>query len=55
MKSTPQAGGETYMFTLFALPKRLSPAQGFEPLALRKAVSGIAGNVGLLALSYTRG
>lgn len=51
----PEGAEETYMFTLFALPKRLSPAQGFEPLALRKAVLDVSGNVGLLALSYARG
>ena len=51
----PQGGEETYMFTLFALPKKLSPAQGFDPLALRKSVAGASGNVGLLALSYVRG
>jgi Raf kinase inhibitor-like YbhB/YbcL family protein len=51
----PESGAETYMFTLFALPKKLSPGQGFEPLALRKAVAGASGNVGLLALSYARG
>lgn len=46
---------ETYMFTLFALPEKLSPAQGFDPIALRKEVLGTSGNVGLLALSYLRG
>jgi phosphatidylethanolamine-binding protein (PEBP) family uncharacterized protein len=51
----PEGAGETYMFTLFALPKRLSPSQGFEPLALRKAVLDVSGDVGLLALSYARG
>jgi phosphatidylethanolamine-binding protein (PEBP) family uncharacterized protein len=51
----PDGGGETYMFTLFALPEKLSPSQGFEPLDLRKAVAGASGNVGLLALSYARG
>jgi phosphatidylethanolamine-binding protein (PEBP) family uncharacterized protein len=51
----PEGSGETYMFALFALPKKLSPAQGFEPLALRKAVTDVSGNVGLLALSYVRG
>ena len=51
----PAAGsGETYIFALFAVPKKLSPSQGFEPLALRKAVTDQAGNVGLLALSYAR-
>jgi phosphatidylethanolamine-binding protein (PEBP) family uncharacterized protein len=51
----PEGSGETYMFTLFALPRKLSPAQGFEPMALRKAVTEVSGDVGLLALSYTRG
>ena len=51
----PEGGSETYMFTVFALPKRLSPASGFEPSALRREVIGASGNVGLLALSYARG
>jgi len=51
----PESGGETYIFALYALPKRLSPSQGFEPLALRKAVTDVSGDVGLLALSYARG
>jgi phosphatidylethanolamine-binding protein (PEBP) family uncharacterized protein len=51
----PEGGGETFIFTLFALPRKLSPSQGFEPLALRKAVAEASGNVGLLALSYLPG
>lgn len=51
----PPSGAETYMFTVFALPRKLSPSQGFDPSALRKEVLNISGNVGLLALSYTRG
>jgi phosphatidylethanolamine-binding protein (PEBP) family uncharacterized protein len=51
----PEGGSETYMFTLFALPKTLSPSRGFDPGALRKAALGVSGNVGLLALNYTRG
>lgn len=51
----PEGENETYMFTLFALPKSLSPAQGFEPFAFRKAVLDVSGDVGLLALSYARG
>ncbi len=51
----PEGSGETFILTLFALPKKLSPSQGFDPLALRKAVAGAAGNVGLLALSYPGG
>lgn len=50
----PESGEETYILTLFALPKKLSPSQGFDPLALRKSVAGVSGNVGLLALSYRR-
>ncbi len=51
----PEGSGESYVFLLFALPKKLSPSQGFEPLALRKSVSEISSNAGLTALSYTRG
>jgi phosphatidylethanolamine-binding protein (PEBP) family uncharacterized protein len=51
----PEGAAETYMFTLFAVPKKLSPAKGFDPLALRKAVTDVSGDVGILALSYTRG
>jgi phosphatidylethanolamine-binding protein (PEBP) family uncharacterized protein len=50
----PEGGGETYMFTLLALPKKLSPSQGFDPLAFRKAALEASGNAGLLALSYQR-
>jgi phosphatidylethanolamine-binding protein (PEBP) family uncharacterized protein len=51
----PEGGGETFMFSVFALPEKLSPAQGFDPSSLRREVLGASGNVGLLALSYTRG
>ena len=51
----PPSGAETYMFTVFAMPKKLSPRQGFDPSALRTEVLDVSGNVGLLALSYTRG
>jgi phosphatidylethanolamine-binding protein (PEBP) family uncharacterized protein len=51
----PEGSGESYVFLLFALPKKLSPGQGFEPLALRKSVSEISSNAGLMALSYARG
>jgi Raf kinase inhibitor-like YbhB/YbcL family protein len=50
----PAGGGETYMFTLFALPQKLSPSQGFDPASFRRAVLEAAGNAGLLALSYLR-
>jgi phosphatidylethanolamine-binding protein (PEBP) family uncharacterized protein len=48
-------GAETYIFALFALPQKLSPGQGFDPLAVRKAATDQHGNVGLLALNYARG
>jgi hypothetical protein len=51
----PEGSSETFVLTLFALPKKLSPSQGFEPLALRKAVGDSSGSVGLLALDYARG
>ena len=51
----PPGGAETYMFTVFALPQKLSPSQGFDPSALRREVLGASGNVGLLALNYARG
>jgi phosphatidylethanolamine-binding protein (PEBP) family uncharacterized protein len=51
----PEGSGETYMFALFAIPKKLVAGRGFDPLALRKEVTDTSGNVGLLAVSYTRG
>jgi len=51
----PSGPGEVYVFALYALPKKLSPHGGFDPSELRKAVLGEAGNVGILAASYTRG
>jgi phosphatidylethanolamine-binding protein (PEBP) family uncharacterized protein len=50
----PQGKGETYMFVLYALPKALSPVQGFDPLALREEALGLSGNAGLMAVTYTR-
>lgn len=51
----PAGAGETYVFALFALPKKLSPERGFDPLALRKEVAGVSRSAGLLGLSYARG
>jgi phosphatidylethanolamine-binding protein (PEBP) family uncharacterized protein len=51
----PTGAGEFYVFTLYALPKRLSPQGGFDPTELRKAAIEEAGNVGILAASYMRG
>jgi phosphatidylethanolamine-binding protein (PEBP) family uncharacterized protein len=50
-----QGKSETYIFALYAIPKALSPKQGFDPAALRKEVLGEAGNTGLMAATYTRG
>lgn len=51
----PRGSAETYLFALFALPKRLSPAKGFDARTLRDEALSEAGNVGLLAASYARG
>jgi len=51
----PEGSDETYIMTLFALPKKLSPQQGFDPLALRKEVTDSSGNVGVLALGSAHG
>jgi phosphatidylethanolamine-binding protein (PEBP) family uncharacterized protein len=51
----PQGEAETYVFSLYALPSSLSPAKGFDPLALKNQVMGISKNVGILIASYVRG
>jgi phosphatidylethanolamine-binding protein (PEBP) family uncharacterized protein len=51
----PQGAGETYMFILYALPRRLAPPQGFEPRDFRQEVLAISGNAGLLPTVYERG
>lgn len=51
----PSGGGEIYMFAVYALPKSLAPAQGFDARELRKAILGVSGNVGLLPAVYERG
>jgi len=50
----PEGGGETYMFALYALPTKLSPGRGFEPLGFRKSVSDVSHNAGLMAVTYLR-
>lgn len=49
-----QGEAETYVFALYALPDRLSPAKGFDPAELRRRVQELSRNVGLLAASYAR-
>ena len=51
----PATSGEAYMFAVYALPQKLSPQKGFDPLALRQEVLAQAGNVGLLPAIYARG
>lgn len=49
-----QRSPETYMFALYALPKRLSPEPGFDPSSFRQQVLAISGNAGFLPVSYGR-
>lgn len=51
----PAGGGETYMFALYALPRSLSPAKGFDARELRRQILDVSGNVGLLPAVYERG
>ena len=51
----PAGGAETYVFTLYALPERLSAQKGFYPAALRRQVQGISRKAGILAATYGRG
>lgn len=51
----PQGSSETYVFTLYALPERLTARNGFDPNELRREVGQISSNGGLMAVSYQRG
>lgn len=51
----PSGKKETHIFALYALPRALSPKQGFDPTTLRKEVLEASGNAGLMAATYTRG
>lgn len=44
--------GETYIFIVYAIPRRLSPKPGFDPLALREGALAQHGNSGFLATTY---
>ena len=48
-------GSEIYIFAVYALPRALSPAPGFDARELRHQVLDVSGNVGLLSLAYSRG
>lgn len=43
---------ETYVFTLYAIPTKLSPQQGFDPHRLREEALGARGSAGILAAAY---
>jgi hypothetical protein len=45
---------ETFLFSLYALPKKLPVKPGFDPLALRESTLEVSGDVGILATSYER-
>ena len=48
----PEGRGEIYMFALYALPKRLGLAPGFDAREARGQILAISGNVGLLPMLY---
>ena len=50
-----QGQTETYVFALYAIPTRLSPAKGFDPHGLREEALAAVGHAGLLAVSAARG
>jgi phosphatidylethanolamine-binding protein (PEBP) family uncharacterized protein len=45
----PRGQTETYVFALYAIPKRLSPTKGFDPHNLREEALAAVGHAGLLA------
>ena len=52
----PAAGtGEIYVFALYALPRRLGLAPGFDAREARREILDTSGNVGLLPATYARG
>ncbi len=51
----PKGTSETYLFALYALPKRLSASKGFEPHQLRDQILEVSGDAGLMAAAYSRG
>jgi hypothetical protein len=48
----PEGRGEIYMFAVYALPKRLALAPGFDAREARGQILGVSGNVGLLPALY---
>ncbi len=51
----PEGRGEIYMFALYALPKRLALAPGFDAREARGQILEVSGNVGLLPALYAHG
>lgn len=51
----PPAGSqETYAFSIYALPRKLPQARGFEPALLRTEARRTARHIGLLLATYKR-
>lgn len=48
-------GTETYMFILYALPRRLGPTPGFDAREFRREILAVSRNAGLLPAVYERG
>lgn len=48
----PKGAEETYIFALYALPRRLSPQPGFNPASLRTQAVSASREAGLLAVTY---
>jgi phosphatidylethanolamine-binding protein (PEBP) family uncharacterized protein len=48
-------GSEVFIFAVYALPRALTPAPGFDARELRHQVLDVSGNVGLLSVAYSRG
>lgn len=48
----PEGRGEIYMFALYALPRRLGLAPGFDAREARQQVLAVSGDVGLLPALY---
>jgi phosphatidylethanolamine-binding protein (PEBP) family uncharacterized protein len=46
----PKGGEETIIFQLFALPEKVGPKQGFDPLELRAKALEVAPNAGIFSV-----
>lgn len=50
----PGSGSEEFVFALYPVTKKLSPKQGFDPLALRQKATPLTHSNGLYAVSYPK-